>query len=109
MWLGCKVDGRLDVFASFSHLSNCLQAMGWLATSSFAIPLQYHFVCFNLAMLLNVFLGGCVCVLRFRGVLDREVLVSSTSNELLHRFGTWDASALKDWGDSTGFNRVSTA
>lgn len=25
-----------------------------------------------------------------------EVLVSSTSNELLHRFGTWDASALKE-------------
>ena len=36
-----------------------------------------------------------------------QVLVSSTSNELLHRFGTWDASDLKDWRlvIQQGFNR----
>ena len=66
-------------------------------------------------MLLNVFLGGFVCILRCstrRFVVSErvsQVLVSSTSNELLHRFGTWDASDLKDWriGDSTGFQQVS--
>ena len=86
-----------------------LESNGMVGNFKFCNPTEVSFCLFQSCHVVECFLGGCVCVLRFRGVLDREVLVSSTSNELLHRFGTWDASALKDWGDSTGFNRVSTA
>ena len=63
--------------------------------------------------MLNVFFWGLRLYFTFfprRFVVSErvsQVLVSSTSNELLHRFGTWDASDLKDWRlvIQQGFNR----